>query len=219
MLNDGFTDHPAAAHHQVEHPGREAGAGDDFGNRPGAARHQIGRFQHHAVAVGQGRGDLPGRNGDGEIPRGDQADHPQRLAGHFHRDAGAHRGQHFAGLAQAFAGVELEDIAGAAHFADGLGQGLAFFPGQQRTELFAAGEDFAADLVQRVAARLDTGSRPGRKRGAGGGNGLIDLSGVGLGILADHIGQVGRIDIARIAGSGEPLAADIVVVTRWIGHE
>ena len=68
-------------------------------------------------------------------------------------------------------------------------------------------------LSQRIAARLDTGRRPGRKSGAGGGDGLLDLRGIGLGVFADHIGQVGRIDIARVIAAGEPLAADVVVVT------
>ena len=70
----------------------------------GRARHEIGGFDHHGIAIGQRRGDLPGRNGDGEIPRRDQADDAQRFARDLDVDAGAHRREFLAGHPQAFAG-------------------------------------------------------------------------------------------------------------------
>ncbi|MNN02048.1 hypothetical protein D3C81_1146870 [compost metagenome] len=113
--------HTTAAHDQIEHAGREACAGDDFRQRPGATRHQVSRLEHDAVAVGQGRGDFPRRNGNREVPRGDQTNHAQGFASDFDVDARTHRRQIVAGQTQAFTGEELEDVAGAGHFADGFG--------------------------------------------------------------------------------------------------
>src|SRR5690606_19127384 len=97
----------------------EARPGNDLGNGPGATRNQIGRLDHHAVAVGQRWGNLPGGNGNGEVPRRDQADHAQRLARHLDTHAWAHRWQDLARLTQAFAGEELENVPGPRHLADG----------------------------------------------------------------------------------------------------
>ena len=87
----------ARAHDEVEHTGGDAAAVDDVGQRPGAAGHQICRLQDHAVAIGQCRRDLPRRDRDREVPRSDQADHAQRLAGDFHADAGRTDGNVFTG--------------------------------------------------------------------------------------------------------------------------
>jgi hypothetical protein len=218
-VDHGIADHTAAAHHQVEHTGREAGAGDDFGQGPGAARYQFSRFEHHAVAVGQGRGDLPGRDGNREVPRRDQANHAQRLTGHFNVDARTHRRQVVAGQAQAFTGEEFEDVTGAGHFADGFRQGLALFPGQQGAEFFATGEDFGADFIQRIMTRLDPGSGPRRKSSARRVDGRVDLGEVSLGVFANDIRQLRRIDVGRVVGTGNPLATDVVFETLGLGHE
>ena len=101
--------------------------------------------------------DLPGRNGDRKIPGRDQADHTQRLARDFHADAGAHRGQQLARLAQAFAGEEPEDVAGARGLADRLGQGLALLAREQVAQLLAARQDLAGDAVR--ARRCGPGCR------------------------------------------------------------
>ncbi len=58
---------------------------EDVDQRPGAARHQVGRLDHHRVAVAERRRDLPGGNGDREVPRRDDADDADRLAGHRRR--------------------------------------------------------------------------------------------------------------------------------------
>ncbi|MNF74083.1 hypothetical protein D3C84_561060 [compost metagenome] len=211
VIDDGFTDHTTTAHHQVEHAGGEASTRDDLGQGPGATGYQVGRLEHHTVAVGQGRGDFPGRNGNREVPRGDQADHAQGFTGDFHVHARAYRRQIVAGQAQAFAGEELEDVTGTAHLANGFGQGLAFLAGEQGAELFLAREDLAADFVQRIATGLDTGRRPGREGRTGRVDGGIDLGLVGLCVVADHIGQVRGVDVGLVLRASDPLAANVVV--------
>ena len=163
-LTSGVANHAAPAHHQVEHAGGHAAAADDLGQRPGAAGHQVGGLEHHAVAVGQRGRDLPGRNGDGEIPGRDEADHADRLAGDFDPDAGAHRGQ---GARPPGAGTSpaknLKILPARATSPMPSAQRLALFARQQGAQLVLAGQDFVADLVQRIGARLDAAGRPGRE--------------------------------------------------------
>ena len=218
-VDQHVADHTATAHHQVEHTGGETGAGDDFGQGPGAARHQLGRLDHHAVAVGQGRGDFPRGDGDREVPRGDQTHHTEGFAGHFNVDARAHRRHVIARQAQAFTGEEFEDIAGAGHLANGFGQGLALFPGQQGAEFFTTGEDLAADFIQRIVTRLDTGGGPRRERGAGSVDGRVDLGHVGFGVFANGVGHIRRVDVGAVVGAGYPFAIDVVLKTLCLGHE
>ncbi len=96
IVEDGVADHRAAAHDEVEHAFRNAGARDDVGKRPGRARHEVGRLEDDAIAVGERRRDLPGGNGDREIPRRDDADDADRLAGQLDVNAGPRRRQLFA---------------------------------------------------------------------------------------------------------------------------
>ena len=162
----------AAAHHQVEHARRQARAVQDVGDGPGAAGHQIGRLEHHGVAVGQGRGDLPGGDRDGEVPGRDQAHDAHGLARDFHADARAHGRHHLAAGTQRFAGKELEDVAGACHLADGLGQGLAFLAREQVAQFGLARQDLGAGGVEDVEALLRGGQAPGGLGLGGCGDGL-----------------------------------------------
>ena len=93
------------------------------------------------IAEGERRRDLPGGNGDREIPRRDDADDADRLARHLDVDARPHGGEFLAGNAQGLAGEEIEDLRGAADFADRLGQRLAFLARQQPAEFFLAARD------------------------------------------------------------------------------
>ena len=69
--------HPRVTHHgpgagdQVEHPRREAGVFENLHQLDGAERGRGGGFEDQGVAAYQGRGDLPGGYGDGEVPRSD----------------------------------------------------------------------------------------------------------------------------------------------------
>ena len=74
------------------------------------ARHEVGRLEHHRVAVAERRRDLPGRDGDREIPRRDDADDADRLARDLDADAGPDRRHGLARQPQRLAGEELEDL-------------------------------------------------------------------------------------------------------------
>ena len=84
-------------------------------------------LQHHRVAEGQRRRHLPGGDGDGEVPRADQTDDAQRLAGQHHVDAGAHRRDCDALDAQRFLREELEDLGGTHGLGDAVGERLSLF--------------------------------------------------------------------------------------------
>ena len=159
-----LADHRAAAHHQVEHAGRQPGAADDLGERPGAARHEVGGLEHDAVAVGERRRDLPGRDRDREVPRRDEPDDADRLAGDLDLDAGPHRGQLLAGEPQRLAGEELEDLPGARRLADAFGQGLALLARRAAARARPCGRGSRCRSGRaRRSAPAGVAARPGRE--------------------------------------------------------
>ncbi len=102
-------------------------------------------------------------------------------------DAGAHRIEHFAVGAQGLAGEIFEDVAGAGHFADAFGQGLAFLARQKRAEFGLAGEDFRAGVIEHVEALLRCRILPGLEGVAGSMNSGGNLGFPGLGVDADDV--------------------------------
>jgi hypothetical protein len=67
-------------------------------------RDEIGRLQDDAIAVAECRCDFSRRNGNGKIPRRDQADDANGLARYLHVHTGPHRRDFVTDEAQAFAG-------------------------------------------------------------------------------------------------------------------
>eukprot|EP01132_Coremiostelium_polycephalum_P019330 gene19329-22993_t len=67
--------------------------------------------------------------------------------------------------------------------------------------------------------RLDPGSGPRRKSSARSVDGRVDLGEVSLGVFANDIRQLRRIDVGRVVGAGNPLATDVVFKTLGLGHE
>ena len=154
IVDEDRSDLRPASHDEVERAGRQAGAADNLRQRPGAARRRVRWLEHDRVPVGQGRGDLPGRDRDRKIPGRDERDHANRLARDVHRHAGPHRGDQLAGGPQRLAGEELEDLAGAADFTARLGRRLALFTRQQIAKLGLTRQDFRADAIEGVRALL-----------------------------------------------------------------
>ena len=201
----------AAAHHEVEGAGRQRRAADDLGQRPAAGRHQLGRLEHHAVAVGQRRRDLPGRDRERKVPGRDQADHADRLARDVDLHAGPHRGHRFAAGAQRLAGEELEDLAGARRFADGLGQGLAFFARQQHAQLVACAPAVRcrSGRARRHGAAAWCGSSAA-KASAAARIAEFGLAAVGAGVLGHHLARVRRVLADAGGHAGFPAAVDVL---------
>ncbi len=207
-VEDRLADHRAASHDQVEDALGQAVPRQDLGDRPGRARHQVGRLEHHRVAVGERRGDLPGRDREREVPGRDQPDHAERLPGHVDLDAGPDRGHPLACEAQRLAREELEDLPGATGLADAVGERLALLARQQLAELLAPLQDFVAGRVEQIEALLRGASRPGGKSLLGGADRAFRGRPVGAGKGADHVLDVGRVDVGGALAALDPLTPD-----------
>ena len=204
-------DHGTRPHNEVEDPIGQSRLGEDVGECIGAGGDEFGRFEHDRIAEGQGRGDLPGRDGDGEVPRSDDADDADGLVRHLGDEPGADRVDDLTGVADGLAGEELEDLGGAQHLALGFGELFALFPGEQIAEFVGAFGDEAAGLVEDCESLLCAEARPGGGGSAGGIDRRGDRGGIRAGKAADHIGRIGRVRIRRPVLTGHPCAADEVV--------
>ncbi|MNE17071.1 hypothetical protein D3C80_1100400 [compost metagenome] len=131
LVVDDRLPHPAAADDHVQHAPGQAGFVEDGDQGLGRGRRMAGRLDHHRIAEGQGRRRLPGRDGDGKVPRRDQAEHADRLAISLNLDARPGRGQVLTVQAQGLPGEIFQDAGGAGGLADPFGQGLALLARQQ----------------------------------------------------------------------------------------
>ena len=212
VLQDRLADHRAAPDHEIEHALGHARAHDDFRKRMGGARHEVSGLEHDCVAIGQSRRDLPGGNGDREVPRRDDADDAERLARHLDVDVGPHAREFLARDPQGFAGEEVEDLPGSSRLANSLWKRLAFLARKQASELLAAGENFGRSAQQDVVALLRRRARPGGKRRMRGLDRGVRLSRVGLCVFADDVIRVRRVDVASDASAVDPFSRDKVLV-------
>jgi hypothetical protein len=120
--------------------------------RPGGTGNEIGRLEDDRVAEGQCGRHLPRRNGDGEVPRADEAHDADGLARDQHIDAGADGSQRHAFGAERFLREELEDLGGARRLGDAVRQRLSFLTRQKPSDLVLAGEKLDADEFENVGA-------------------------------------------------------------------
>ena len=210
MLDNTCADLRSGSHHKVEDSGRATCLVKNFGQLPGASRGQLGGLHHHRVAIGKRRRQLPGRNGDREVPGGDQADHADSLALDHHIDSGSDRSHGIAGVAKRLSGEELEYLRGAHRLADRLGNGLAFLAGQQPAKLVLALDNQRAGTLQNIMAQLRTCRGPARLGGQRGRYRLIDTRRVAAGIGADHIIAIRRAGVGCNVGITDPFATDIM---------
>ena len=169
---------------------------DDFGERVGRAGDEVGGLEHDRVAVSQRRGDLPGGDGDREVPGRDDSDHAERLARDLDVDIRPDAREFLARDPQRFASEEVEDLPGPRRLADPLGQRLALLAREQPPELLAAGEDFGRNAQKDVVSLLGRGPRPGGKGRMRGLDRGVGLRVVGLRVFADEVVRVRRVDVA-----------------------
>ena len=82
----------AFALHNVEKTGRHAGLDRKFGEPQYGIGRQLGRLEHHGIARGERRADLPGCHDQRVVPRRDGADHAVGFGDH-HAEAILLRGR------------------------------------------------------------------------------------------------------------------------------
>ena len=195
MVHQGFTHDRPGTHDEVEDARRKPGAGQDLREHPGAAGGPLRRLEHDGVAERQRGRDLPRRNGDRKIPGGDESHDADRLACDFDLHARTNRGQFLPRQAKRFPGKKLEDVSGADGLTDTFRQGLPFLAREQPAQLVLAGKDVRASLVEDVGAILNRADRPRHCRALGRLHRRIRLFGVGLRVLADHVGEIRRVPV------------------------
>ena len=214
-----FAGFPAVAVHHVEHPRRQQVA-DAFEQHVDAQRGLLGRFEHHAVAGGQRRGELPGGHQDREVPRDDLPHHAQRLVEMVGRrvfvdlGAGAFLGTDAAGEVAEVVGGQ-RDIG-----VERLAHRLAVVPGLGDGEHLQVLLDTVGDLQQDQRTSLHAGLAPGIGGGMGGVQRLLDVGGVGARKLGDGLAvDRGKVGEVLTAGRLDELAVDVIAVAGFEGND
>ena len=151
----------AEARHHVQHAFRHPRLQGQLGQAQGGERRLLGRLEHHRVAGGQGRGELPGGHVEREVPRHHRADHPQRHAGNGGQGLLGGRRDLVVELVEAFR-IPGEDVGGAGHIdVPGVHHRLAHVQRVEQRQLFAMGQHQLGQAQQHALA-LDRGeTRPG----------------------------------------------------------
>ncbi|MNQ83227.1 hypothetical protein D3C85_983020 [compost metagenome] len=206
----------AEAVHHVVHAGRHAGGVHHLAEQGGGGGGFLGRLDHHGVAAGQRRADLPGHQQQRQVPRADHADHALGAAHAVVERAGAVRGGHLEG----FGGHVLDqvgehrEVGRAARDVDVAGQRLRLAGVQALglEELVEARGDAGGDAMEDLGALGDGHLAPrALQRGARGLDRGVDLGFAGLVDLGDHL-AVGRVDVVEqlAAGGTDVFAVDEV---------
>ncbi|MNZ75782.1 hypothetical protein D3C78_942680 [compost metagenome] len=206
--NQRRADTRATAKEDIQHAGGKQ-LGGQLRQAQGGEGCLFRRFEHHGVASGQGRGDLPGDHHQRVVPRGDGGDYTKRVAAD-------HRGmprQVFTGgrAARATAGTGEE----AKHIGNcrdlvverrriGFATVVRFQPGQFLAMRFDAVRQFQ----QQQRAVLGRGLRPAFEGTVGGTHGGIDLGLAGFVDLHQHAAQR-RVEYRqRVTFASNQLAID-----------
>ena len=207
-------DHGARAGDEVEHPGGQSGLHEALDQPERRERRGGCGLEDHGVAVDERRRDLPGGDGDGEVPRCDGGDHAERLAAaeeHGVRRVGR---QDVPAHPPALTAEVAEDVARAEHLAGRLGERLALLARERARDLVQAlGEQFGR-LEEDGAARRRRRGRPGRERLGGGGDRMSRVRGgrADGNTARTSSGSAGLL-VSKLAWSlaADPLAADQVL--------
>ena len=147
-LQQSFADDCSPPHHQIENTVRQTRSRDNLCKSMCGARNKIGWLEHNCIAIAERRCNLPGGNGDWEIPRRDDADRTDGLSRNFYFNARSDARQLISGETERFTRKKSENLTGAGDFADSLGQRLAFFARQQLSELFTATDNFVRNFFK-----------------------------------------------------------------------
>src|SRR6202035_254627 len=171
--------------------------GRQLGELERRQRRVRGRLVDYGVAAGEGRGDLPQRLDEGEVPGGDGGDHPDRLAQRVGEDEGAADRQGLAGHLVGPAGEVAQGVDGRRDVdVARLEDRLAVVEGLQERELVDARLQGVGDLPQQAPALAGGELLPiARERRLGGGDGAVDVGSSRRGDGADHL--LGRRVLGR----------------------
>jgi hypothetical protein len=149
----------------VEDAGGQAGVEHGLREVLGGERGELGGFEDHGAAGGDGGGDLAGGHGEREVPRGDE----QARADGFVLDEdlvlALGGGEVAAVVADGFFGEPAQELGPVGDFAAGFGQGLAHFQGHQQGEVFGAFGDQVEGAAQDLARQRPRRARARTRQG------------------------------------------------------
>ncbi|MCY1200129.1 hypothetical protein D9M72_115550 [compost metagenome] len=207
---------PEAVDH-IDHARRQQVA-DDLHQHQDRCGRLLGRLEHHAVAGGQGRRQLPGGHQQREVPRDDLADHAQRLMEMVGNGVGVDLGD-AAFLRTDAAGkvaevVDRQRQVGGGGFAHRLAVVDALGHGQQ----LQVGLDAVGDAAQDIGALGGGGVGPRGLGGVGGVQRGVDILLAGARHARERLAGDRRDRLEVLAAGGRhPLAADVVLVLLLVG--
>ncbi len=206
----------AVAGEDVEHAGREAGLERELAEAQRGQRRLLGGLEDQRAAGGEGRGDLPDRHQQREVPGHDLSADADRLAQRVDEEVAARDRDRLALDLGRPAGVVAQVGDRAGDVAAGGGERLAVVERLDLGELVAVCLDQLGERVDHPGALggRELSHRP-VERGAGGLGGAADVVGAGVGDLADRLAgrRVDRLEGAAVGGV-DPLAADQQPVRR-----
>ena len=218
VIDDRLAHHRALAHDKVQHAPGQPRAMENVAERPGRMRHEFRRLDHHRVAIGERRRELPRGNGNREVPWRDHADDTQSLPRDFDAHAGADGIHDLAIEAQGLASEEGKDLPGPGGLANALGERLAFLAAQNAPQFVLARHHLVGGALEDVMPLLRIAARPGGKGGFRGGNRVVHISGAAARKLADHVMGVRGVDVRQHPCGADALASDEVRELRGHGH-
>ena len=209
VLDDGVTYDRALARQHADDAVRHASLLRNVRQFNRHAGCDLGGFEYHRAACGQGGGQLLGLAGDGGVPRRDGTDHAQGFV-HTHGQEVATRRRHLVFPGFAGCGKKLKRTRRAGNQGTGFLDGLAIVQALQLGKLFAAFTDACGNAVQDACALVALQPRPvgAVTRHFGGLNSFVHVGGSGC-MQAGHgaaiVGVLGGVLGAR---GMAPLASD-----------
>jgi hypothetical protein len=194
---------------EVDEAVRNAGI-DEAAHQFGAgARRVLGALDDDRAARGKRAGELAHRLVDGEVPRGEGRDRPDRLADDDLQHAGGARRHDAAVGAAALLGAPVDVVGGAEDFRLGLGQRLAFLHGEGARDRVDALAQQLGGLAHELVALEGGRLAPGAEGPGGGFRGALQVGFLGNCELAD-LGAGGGVENGHglPALAGAPGAVD-----------
>ena len=198
--------------HHVEATVGKTGLLQQLGDEHRRRRILLGRLEHERVAARESVGEHPHGHHGREVERRDAGHHTERLADVVHVDSG----RSLLGVATLHqignTARELDVLETARHFAERIRQHLAVFLGEEAGDLLAIGRHQLAHMEHDLGATRQVGGTPGRQRGLGDRDGVVDLGDVGETDLTLHLSGGGVVDLAGASGlAGHGAAVDPMV--------
>ena len=202
----------AAALDQVDHAVRHARVPKNLDDKLRAPRGLLRAFEDDGIASDQSGSDFPRRDGDREVPRGDQPDHAQGATTGVRERIGHLRGNGLAAEPTRLASHELDDGRALANLALTLAADLALLTSQDGSNLGSPLLKEARRLGHDAATHRRRDLPPGLEGFVGHSNGAIHIGCSGIFRDAEHVAGIGRIETgdSTVAAAFDPFAADVV---------